>query len=242
MKNFVAGTCFLLVLCCSEAAIATPISFEMTGSISDIRGTITFPDSVFVGAPFVAELTYDLSAPDEFPDDPQQGFYRHRPPTAANGLAFSVGGVEFSSNSDDDFYVGVFNDLTHRPFLDYESLPPRDYLVVKTSGYFGGRDIGFIWTDPTGSVFSNDQLPQRIDSARFIEPTIAVSAWGPDIGETSVFFSVAGTVAEVHGVPEPDSTLVALSLLLMLFLVKVGMPIVRKSATAIGPSVYKSSS
>lgn len=197
------------------------VSFELRGRISVADGTVSLPANVFVGAPFVSTLKYDLTAPDLMPDDPNQAQFLFTPAAGIDGLSFTVGPLTFYSPPGVPIEIGVFNDVPHWPLFPDEVRPPADYFFVSSQGFLGDlhgsySQFGLAFVDPTGIALSSDELPALLVPASFEMPGIGVSDNGPCLSNLCQYFTLGGYVTELHAIPEPDSVaLLGLSLALI---------------------------
>jgi hypothetical protein len=184
------------------------ISFRMQGTVTVFDEGL-LPPEIVTGMPFTATLTYDLGAPDQLPDDPQQSWYLHMPPTVDIGFSMNVGSLDFRSDPRNSFYVQVGNDL---PDTMYASHRRGDWVVIPstdvlTSLNLEGPLMGFVLWDRTGEALSSTDLPTHFDVSKFGEATIFLSGNGSDRG-----FLIQATPSIVEQIPEPPAAVLLASL------------------------------
>jgi hypothetical protein len=188
----------------------------MTGTI-DVQFQVgPLPPGFFQGGPFEAILSYDLAEPDEFPDDPQRGYY-FSPNDGKNGsyLIVRAGPSEIRSVDELAFFVG--NDVDQPQHLFEFRDDTFGISDVDFQGNFEHSHIArmkFLWSDPTRSVFDSDALPTQLDPNRFFDAlSLNVSQFIQPYIEVGTFqfdprihqFTFRAFVDSIEVIPEPTT-------------------------------------
>ena len=181
------ATVLLAVGMGSPLARADLVTWEFEGVLTSVNDYTGFlGPSVYVGAPFSGQLTFDTSVPDSNPGNPHAGTY----PQALLSISGDVGAVPFAGGSGPVSYISVLDDqaITLHDFIGVDGLVMIDGEVIEA--YLSLRDFD-------GVMLTSDALP--------LDP--------PDVGlmETRVFglasealgLSVRGTLSSLT--PEPGT-------------------------------------
>jgi hypothetical protein len=197
-------------------ASGAPIQFRMTGTIDVQHQVGPLPTGFFQGGPFEAILAYDLAELDQWPDDPQRGYYS----SANDGdnssfLIIRAGESEIRNIDELAFFVG--NDVDQpQNLFEFRD----DTFGIRGAEFQGNFEhsriasMKFLWSDPTRSVFDSDGLPTHLDSTRFfdalslnaqqfIQPFIEVGTFQFD--SRAHQFTFRAFVNSIEVIPEPTA-------------------------------------
>ena len=129
------------VLCCA-VGLSSPITFQFTGTISQVPLDEVFGD-ITQGQPMTGDFTFESTSPDLVPADPSTGSYQA---PAGPPYVFNVSFAGHAFSASDSLGVAVFN-----ASVDQYSVMATNALLSETLEIF--------LQDNTGTVFANDSLP-----------------------------------------------------------------------------------
>jgi hypothetical protein len=179
-------------LFCATAS-AGPITFEFTGTVSQVPVDEVFGDIVPDDA-IIGNFTFDSASLDLVPGDPAVGSYQ-APAGSPYTFNASIAGHSFSAS--DFLGVGIFN-----ASVDQYSVLAKNNLLSETLEIFLQND--------TGTVFADDSLPLSppLLSAFGISPVAFSLDATFDAGEVQVngtIDSLTCNGCSAAPVPEPSS-------------------------------------
>ena len=135
MKHFIGAGLALFFACFGANALATPVTFSFTGSVTDDPFGLSS-----LGAPISGSYIFDSAATDAIPADPASASY---PSIGASfGFSATVDGTPYAVSG--TLGIGILN-----AFVD-------QYLPVADDGTLS---LGLFFEDATASAFSTDALP-----------------------------------------------------------------------------------
>lgn len=187
------------------SAAGEVIRFRLNGTIEGIEFPVgELPPGIFEGAPFEAELSYDLATPDGLTDDPLRGHYDMTNMDRANNYLRMQFGESVILSRGLSLWVG--NDI-----VDLQQIweLPGDMFAMRGSQFDANFDVNlftsmqFFWNDPTGAVFDTDVLPTSLDISAFEGATIWIQniALDPRVPQ----FRFNARVESIEPVPEPNA-------------------------------------
>lgn len=214
----------LAILLAASAADGAPITFKISGVVTDASGNLPLPESIAEGVPYTALVTYNLGVADTNPD-PIHGRFDH--PAGMSSIAVNMNGAVFASALTSPAEIHVDND---RPTLFYIGFPPfpsmpGDNIYLHWNGmtgpgHYDELNARLLLADPSGEALTSDELPTAIDAEAFGVRWIQIA--GRHQNEAGAFnpFSITMRIDSISVVPEPSSlALAAVGAVAMLTLV-----------------------
>ena len=142
---------------------------DAASATARFRGTVTSTDAnavsiseVEVGDEVTGRFTFETTADDGMPSDPNSGLY------TADSLSLSVRSYDFNGS---DNNISVSNDrvvLAGQPAVDaYEVVSPLREVTGPSLSGLPPAQIDIVLVDTTASVFSDDSLPSSIALEEF---------------------------------------------------------------------------
>jgi hypothetical protein len=170
--------CLMVLVATALLAVSAEgevIRFRLTGTIEAMEFPIgELPPGIFEGAPFEAELSYELTTPDDWADDPKRGWYDMTNDRSNNYFRMQFGESEILSRG---LSLWVGNDIVD---LQHIWELPGDLFGMRGSQFDANFNVNlftsmqFFWSDPTGAVFDTDVLPSslQVSSSALSEKTV----------------------------------------------------------------------
>lgn len=186
-----------------QTAVASQVILQLAGtidSVGDDDGLL--PADITAGTPFTGILHYDDSQPDELPLDADRGEYHFPAGSGLAGLILSIAGHEFRTDPAALLRLAVGNNVP----TGIHPLPTGDTFALLNTSLLGPfstdyRFISFYWRNPTGDMFSSDELPAVLSSDAFDLLWIQFSGGGST--QLSPVFFIEAHIDSIV-VPEPS--------------------------------------
>jgi hypothetical protein len=181
------------VLCCAIAR-SSPITFQFTGTISQVPVDEVFGD-ITQGQPIAGDFTFESVSPDLVPGDPSVGSYQA---PAGPPYAFNVNFAGHVLLADDSLGIAVFNASVDQ------------YSVMATNALLS-EILEIFLQDNTGTVFASDSLPLSPPPlSAFASSPVAFSLdatlGAGEVQVNGIIDSLACASCSATAVPEPSST------------------------------------
>lgn len=190
----------------NNSALAAPIKFRMSGTITVDYLNGSLPAGIAEGTGFEILFGYDTDTPDNFLNDPQRGLYPSTAPPI-NYLIFRAGSAHIQA---DDLRLAVGNDIDGSPQLG-DGRPiwdqPNDSFQMLSSSFSANFPIPtfnyakFSWLDDSRSAFASDSLPTDLRAGMFDDPWIEITTLSLSSGVDQ--FTIRCLVSDIQLVPEP---------------------------------------
>ncbi len=192
----IAFTMFVLtVLTLTAPASAEPITFQFTGTVTQISDPF---DGIDFGTPFSGSFRFDTAAPDGAPGAQEGSYLSSGSPF---GLGITVGDPFIIGFSSPEVSIGVCNNCAEGDF----------YTVLTPLAPDAPVRISLTFQDVEGSIFGSDGLPASamdISAFELRDLYMFYSISDPEIGQQD--FEIGGTIDSLSArtaVPEPGTLL-----------------------------------
>lgn len=200
MKKFVFLAVSVLLL--TMRVNATPVSFEFSGTISDLYsysdngGGSWLDSSITIGSSFRGSYTFDSQAVDLYPEYSQYGYYQFDPTNFA--MSITIGDQTFASNS------GGYN------YIYYDSAYNSSYYETGVTLLQSENDYGYMYFGIEGdsSLLGSSDLQStapNIANAFGTWFNMEFNSYNP-IDYSYSYQYLSGTITsigEITAVPEP---------------------------------------
>jgi hypothetical protein len=203
MRNKIVIGVMGVLLCCEGLLQAEPVTIQITGQITQIRNTETYPyqNTIHIGDTFTGTYTYNSAATNSSSQS-GLGIYVQNAPY---GFNISMGGFEFktTANHVGQFGISIFNDYSLQTYDRYiidseQNVPLSTGLSVNS----------IIWdvSDNTHTAISSIALTSSAPvMSNWPNNTFSIGCGGPPNGNSTL--AIWGTVTQATLVPEPCTLL-----------------------------------
>ena len=186
-KMILHAACALLL----AGAHAGPITISFSGIVTQVPIDDLYMD-IGAGDQIFGNYTFESSATDLIPGDPESGSYLSVGPPY--GMTVTISGHVF--NAFDSLNIGILNSFV-------------DQYTITAVGAGGSLVLEFLLQDNSGSVFSDDSLPLAPPQPALMTILDFHLHEVADPGETQVDGQITSFDA-VSEIPEPATSLLAL--------------------------------
>lgn len=161
MKNAILWMTLNLFLCAGTAG-ASSATARFKGTVTSTGANAVTISEIQVGDEVTGQFTFDTTAPDDRPSNPNSGLY------AAGQLQLSVRGFNYSAS---ESQISVSDDVVvfqGQPAVDgYEVVTPLGVVSGPSLSNLPPEQIDIVLADTDASVFSDDSLPLSVPLQEF---------------------------------------------------------------------------